>query len=68
MQENVTVEKAARICKVSQPTIRNWIKAGIISNSFKATIKGKNRVFIPYLDLPAFYRKQYEKLHKKAEL
>lgn len=63
MKENITVKEAAKICKVSVGTIRNWIREDIIPNSFKVTIVGKNRVMIPYTDLPTFYRKEYEKLH-----
>jgi len=65
MKENVTKKEAAVICKVSENTIRNWIREGIIANSFKVTIFGKNRVMIPYTDLPTFYRREYERLHNK---
>ena len=63
MEENINIKEAAKICKVHEMTVRNWIRGGVLANAFKITTAGKSRWLIPYTDLPTFYREQYEKLH-----
>lgn len=63
--KNLTIQETAKLCKVAEITVRNWIKNGVLNNAFKVTITGRKRWLIPYTDIPAFYRKNVQTNNQK---